>query len=278
MKFKGAINKMGWIKNIIFLIVLLTQIIPAQRAAASASSTSETEILVFGASAAYRTVSIAAKVAGNVEYMPFAEGDYVKSGEVVLRVEKTDYELQVALARTQVERAKIALDQANLEFSRLNELVKSNSASVQMKDNALYAKLSAQANLATAVASLKIAENMLNNAEICAPMNGFVSVKHREPGDYADKAKPVYDIVDLDIIKANLKVPELLISEIKKGDKINISVDVYPDETFSGEIYEVSPVGDPLTHFFKVTALIKNTEHKLKAGMFLKALIKTDKK
>ncbi|HOD39930.1 MAG TPA: efflux RND transporter periplasmic adaptor subunit [Candidatus Wallbacteria bacterium] len=274
---------MSLIKKIIFSIVLFTQILPAQYAIAenmaqlnqAAGSTEETEILVFGSSAPCRTVSIAAKVAGNVEYMPFAEGDYVKSGEVVLKVEKTDYELQVALARTQVERAKIALEQADVEFKRLNELFKSNSASVQMKDNALFAKLSAQANLNTADASLKIAENMLKNAEICAPMNGFVSVKHREPGDFADKAKPVYDIVDLDTIKANLKVPELLIAKIKKGDKIDISVDVYPGETFSGEIYEINPVGDALTHFFKVSATIKNTEHKLKAGMFLKATIKT---
>lgn len=253
---------------------------PAQTASASApeaqanpAAPASEGITVFGATSAYRTVSISAKVAGNAEYMPFIEGDFVKSGEVVLRVEKTDYALQVALARTQVERAKIALEQAEVEFNRANELFKSNSASVQMKDNAFFAKQSAQANLSTAVASLRIAENMLANTEICSPMDGFVSVKHRESGDFADKGKPVYDLVDLGSIKANLKVPELLIAKIKKGDRIDISVDAYPNETFAGEIHEISPVGDPLTHFFKVTAIIKNPEHKLKAGMFLKAVI-----
>ncbi len=275
---------MNLIKKIIFSVILLTQIIPAQYAAAqnmaelnkAQASTGENEIIVFGSSAPYRTVSISAKVGGNVEYMPFAEGDYIKSGEVVLRVEKTDYELQAALADTQIERAKIALEQAGSDYKRLEELFKSNSASVQAKDNAFYAKLSAQANLNSAIANHKIAENMLNNTEITAPMNGFVSVKHREPGDFADKAKPVYDIVDLDLIKANLKVPELLISKIKKGDKIDISVDAYPGETFKGEIYEINPIGDQLTHFFKVNAIIQNTDHKLKAGMFLKAVIKTN--
>lgn len=275
---------MNLIKKIIFSVILLTQIIPAQYAAAqnmaelnkAQASTGENEITVFGSSAPYRTVSISAKAGGTVEYMPFAEGDYIKSGEVVLRVEKTDYELQAALAHTQIERAKIALEQANADYKRLEELFKSNSTSVQAKDNAFYAKLSAQANLNSAVANLKIAENMLNNTIITAPMNGFVSVKYREPGDFADKAKPVYDIVDLDLIKANLKVPELLISKIKKGDKIDISVDAYPGETFKGEIYEINPIGDQLTHFFKVNAIIQNPDHKLKAGMFLKAVIKTN--
>ncbi len=275
---------MNLIKKIIFSVILLTQIIPAQYAAAqnmaelnkAQASTGENEITVFGSSAPYRTVSISAKAGGTVEYMPFAEGDYIKSGEVVLRVEKTDYELQAALAHTQIERTKIALEQANADYKRLEELFKSNSTSVQAKDNAFYAKLSAQANLNSAVANLKIAENMLNNTIITAPMNGFVSVKYREPGDFADKAKPVYDIVDLDLIKANLKVPELLISRIKKGDKLDISVDAYPGETFKGEIYEINPIGDQLTHFFKVNAIIQNPDHKLKAGMFLKAVIKTN--
>jgi len=242
-------------------------------APAQSQGTCETSMTVFGISAPYCTVSVAPKIAGTVEAIPFNEGEAVKSGEVILVLEKTDYELQVDFAKTQVERAKVALAQANLELQRLSELVKNNSASVQSKDNATFAKMSAQANLNAAVASLRIAENSLANATILSPLNGFVSIKYKEYGDFVDKGKPVYDLVSLDVIKAKLKIPELMLPKVKKGDIVDISVDSYPDTIFKGEISEIKPVGDPLTHFFEVSAIIKNADYKLKAGMFLKASI-----
>lgn len=237
-------------------------------------ATAETEIVVYGTAAPFQTVDISSKVAGNIEFLPFLEGDSVKTGEVLFKIDKVDYALQVNAAKTQVERAKVALDQASLEYQRASELVRSNSASVQAKDNANFARLAAQASLNSADAALKIAENTLGNTQMIAPMNGVIATKYREIGDFIDKGKPVLQLVNLDQIKAKLRVPELLVSKIKKGDKISISVDSYESDTFTGEIYEIKPVGDSLTHFFEVTAIIKNTEKKLKAGMFLKATIK----
>jgi len=237
-------------------------------------SSDESEIVVYGIAAPIKKVEVSAKVGGTLEYLPFLEGDTVKSGEVLFVIEKTDYELQVELAKTQVERAQVAVAQAKLENERADDLFKKNSASSQTRDNANFAYLSARSALSSAVANLKIAENFLKNTVIYAPMNGIVSSKIREAGDFMDKGKPVLQMVNLETIKANLKIPELIISKIKKGDRVDITVDAYEKTTFAGEIYEIKPLGDQMTHFFEVTALIKNPDQKLKAGMFLEARIK----
>lgn len=237
-------------------------------------SSDEAEIVVYGIAAPVKKVDISAKVGGILEQMPFNEGDQVKSGEVLFVIEKTDYQLQVDLAKTQVERAQLALAQAKLENERAEDLFQKNSASSQARDNANFAFLGARTALASAIASLKIAENSLNNTVAYAPMNGIVSTKMRETGDFLDKGKPVLQLVNLETIKATLKVPELIISKVKKGDRVDITVDAYEKSVFSGEIYEIKPVGDQITHFFEVTALIKNPDQKLKAGMFLEARIK----
>jgi len=243
-----------------------------------AQESAETEILVYGTAAPFQTVDISSKVAGNIDFLPFLEGDSIKTGEILFKIDKVDYELQVNAAKTQVDRAKVALDQASLEYQRAVELVKSNSTSVQARDNANFARLAAQASLSAADAALKIAENTLKNTQMIAPMNGVIATKYREIGDFIDKGKPVLQLVNLDQIKAKLRVPELLVSKIKKGDKIEITVDSYEADTFTGVIYEIKPVGDALTHFFEITAIIKNPAQKLKAGMFLKAKIKTGDK
>ncbi len=240
----------------------------------AASSTAEDEIVVYGTAMPYHKIDLSAKVGGTIESMPFSEGDAVGSGEVVFQIEKNDYELQVNLAKTQVERAQVAFEQSKVEYDRAEELFKSNSASGQARDNAKFAKMAAAANMSSAQASLKIAENTLGNTTAYAPISGILSTKYRDAGDFMDKGKPVCELVNIDVIKARIRVPELLISKVKKGDKIDITIDSVDGKIFTGEIFEMKPVGDALTHFFEVTALIKNSDKSIRAGMFLKAKIK----
>ena len=262
------------------VLLALPCTVSAQKNLASSiviTSTTEDEIVVYGTAMPYHKIDISAKVGGTIESMPFSEGDAVNSGEVVFQIERNDYELQVNLAKTQVERAQVAFEQAKVEFDRAEELFKSNSASGQARDNARFARMAAQANMNSAQASLKIAESTLGNTTAYAPFSGIMSSKYRDAGDFMDKGKPVCELVNIDMIKARLRVPELLISKVKKGDKIDITVDSIDGKVFTGEIYEMKPVGDALTHFFEVTALIKNEDKNLRAGMFLKANIKASK-
>ncbi|MEZ7891866.1 MAG: efflux RND transporter periplasmic adaptor subunit [Candidatus Wallbacteria bacterium] len=240
---------------------------------ASAVYAQSNDVIIYGTTLPFKKVVISTKVPGTIDFLPEIEGTKVKSGEVILMINKKDFELSANVLKKQVSLSEIATNHASLENKRIEELYKKNATSAQTRDNAEYSKDSAYASLELTKSNLKIAEKSIEDTIQRAPFDGIISKKFLEVGEYVDKGKPVVEIVNIDTLKAQFKVPEKFVNKVKVGDKIKISLEHCPEVTFTGEVYTINPVGDSVNHAFEIIAIIKNADHAIKAGMFIKGVL-----
>lgn len=234
------------------------------------------EVTVYGSIQPSKKVVISARAAGTIEFLPPIEGTEVKSGEVVLLIDKEDYELKAGVLKSQLNLAEITKEQTAREFKRLDSLYESKAISQQAKDAAYFAHEAAGANVGLVKSNLKVIEKALRDTVSRAPINGMVSARLREAGDYIAPGQPVLEIVNIDSVKAHFKVPENYISKVGVGSTIEISAENDKNKKTLARITSVNPIGDADNHVFEIIILIANPGHVFKAGMFVKGLLKLD--
>jgi len=100
-----------------------------------------------------------------------------------------------------------------------------------------------------------------------SPITGIVNHLYLDEGEYADIGKPIADIVNIDRIKINVRVPELDVRFVKKGQQTPVKIDAFPDRTLMGTVDFVSFKADPATKTFLVRSIIDNLDHAIRPGM-----------
>src|SRR5438552_10912547 len=160
------------------------------------------------------------------------------------------------------------------EFDQIEARLNSSKAAY---DLAVQSVQNLRAQLPQYRASVELAEKKLRDAVIRAPFKGQVKERVVSPGQYLKVQTPVTVIVSMDPLRVRLKIPETMAGWILVGDRIQVSVDAYPDKTFSGKLTRINPSVDPQNRTFEVEALLENSEGLLKPGFFVKASIPSGK-
>jgi len=188
---------------------------------------------------------------------------------------------------------KAAADLANAEqkYRRSKELAQQGVIARQLfeEDEATYKAAQATYDLAVQdvrnlQAALKqeralrdLADKKLRDTKIVAPFSGYIKERDVTVGQYlkaqAPAGAPVVSIVNIDPIRVRLKVPEKMAAWVPVGQFVTVSVEAYPNRTFSGKIWRINPSVDPQTRTFDAEALIDNHQGVLKPGFFVKASI-----
>jgi len=110
-------------------------------------------------------------------------------------------------------------------------------------------------------------------AEVRAPISGTIVRYYVDIGDSVIPQEPmpqepVLNIAYMDKVKIVVNIGEKDISKLRKGEKVRVSVDAYPGETFPGRVVKIAPAVDPRSRKLKVELEIENEDHRLKPGMF----------
>jgi Cu(I)/Ag(I) efflux system membrane fusion protein len=111
---------------------------------------------------------------------------------------------------------------------------------------------------------------------LIADISGYITDRKVNLGDYVRKGQPLYEITDLSRVWILLDVYESDISWIKKGSKVNYTVQSYPGENFNGSISFIDPIIDSKSRVSKARLEVSNKDYKLKPEMFVSATIETD--
>lgn len=231
------------------------------------------EIIIYGTTMPFKKATISSKVSGIIEYLPEIEGIKVKSGEVIIKIDKKDFELNYNVILKQLKSAEISKNYAELEYKRTLELYNKNSISTQQKDKATSNFELSVATYELTKANLKIAEKTISDSIIYAPFDGIITKKFYNENEFLDKGKPVLEIINLDTIKIYFKVPEKYLNYVKVGNKIKVIIEHCLKQEFIGEICSINPLGDITTHSFDVIVNVLNHDHIIKAGMFAKGIL-----
>ncbi len=256
-------------------------------------------------------VSISPEVAGELIALPFKEGQYVKKGDVIMRIKPDFYAAQVdqqeaALASAQAAslQAKANLDKATEDYRRADELFKKKLLSDADYATAKTALEVGRANYEASQAQIRQTEgalsqyrDMLQKTTVYAPMDGTITVLNSEVGERVVgtgqfAGTEVMRIADLNHMEVRVKVNENDIVNVKLGDHTVISVDAFPDRKFNGTVSEIGSsalttggsgsnqsalaesASDEVTNFL-VRIRINDHEPRLRPGMSAIADIET---
>lgn len=190
--------------------------------------------------------------------------------------------------------AEIRRDVAKKNLDNLLQ-IKANPQQINAEvDRARSALDAAEASLAVARAQIDQAQAavdtvkvQLNRAAIAAPVSGIISARSYEVGEVVPAGAPVITISQLDEVTLTVYVPELQLGMVKLGQTASISVDSYPNQTFSGKVTYISPQAqftpkniqikeERTKTVYAVKIRLANPDQKLKAGMPADAVITTE--
>lgn len=239
-------------------------------------------ISAVGTLKARETSPLSPKVAGTVSRVLVDIGERVKAGEVVIRLDRTNYGLGVkqaqavhAAAEAAVSQADAQFEQAGKEFHRATELLEEKvipqsrfEAAEAAFKSAREAVSHAKAQRDRAKAALETALEHLKDTEIRSPIRGAVVERTVEIGQAVAPGVQLLRIIDQSYLKADIDLPEGDIGRLAPDDTAMIMVDAYPKEEFPGKVVSINPMVNRQTRTFRVRIQVPNPQGKLMDGMF----------
>ena len=212
------------------------------------------DILVLpGETEAWQDVRVAADAAGRVEWIGPKEGQTVREGDLIAKID-------VASLKAALDRAEAALKLAEDLYQRRYKLFEKNIINQEELDKSATERTLARANF-------RQMQIEYERGFLKAPLTGMVNHLFVDEGEFVDKGKPFVDVVNVDKIKINVNVPELDVRYLKAGQKTVVRVDAFQDRELTGVIDFVAYKADPATKTFHVKVIVDNPNHDVRPGM-----------
>jgi RND family efflux transporter MFP subunit len=214
-----------------------------------------------------------AKVAGEVMEMRVKEGETVKAGQVLARIDPAEYQARLDERVASLAAAKATWE--NNERTRRNneELLRKNFISQQSYDNALANTTVAEAQVRAAEANVVLAKKSLDDALVKAPWAGLVAERLAQVGDRAAIDARLINLVDLSRMELEASVPAADIPSVEVGQDVAFRVEGFGTRAFGGRIARIAPQSASGSRSIMVYVDIPNTDGALKGGMFAKGAL-----
>jgi HlyD family secretion protein len=218
--------------------------------------------------AAWQEASVAAEVGGlRIAQVMANIGDTVTKGQVLVRLNETSVQTELAAQRAAVADAQAQLADARANADRARQLDKTGAISASQIEQFFTAEKTAKARLDAAIARARSDEIRLNNARIVAPEAGVVSLKTASVGSVVQPGQELFRIIRGGRLEFRAEVPASELGRIKI--KQNVAVVAGDNLTAAGTVRSIAPTVDPQTRNALVYVDLANSGG-IKAGMFAK--------
>jgi HlyD family secretion protein len=221
-------------------------------------------------------VEIKSKASGQIEEMPVEEGDLIRRGGLIARLDQSVARNELEQARADLMVAEANLFQAENNLKRSEQLFERGLISAEEIDRVRVEEVRARSQLVRATAALQLAEERMDETIVRSPIDGIMLTKDVEIGQIISSGVTtvgggtlIATVADMEFVHVKANVDEVDIGRVKPGQKARIVADAYPEKKFNGEVIRVSPQGRTEQNIttFRVTILVPNEGGLLKAGM-----------
>jgi membrane fusion protein (multidrug efflux system) len=216
-------------------------------------------ITAVGSLRSNESVVLRPEVSGRIATIGFRDGQPVKRGQLLIGLDATLNEAEVAQARAE-------FDLANSNLKRTEDLASKNFVSSSAQDQAA-------SSVQVAVAKLKLAEARLAKMRIIAPFNGVAGIRTVSMGDYVKDGAELVNIEDIQTLKVDFRLPERYFTQLKAGLPVEVSADALPGTRYSGTVDAINPRVDASGRSLEVRAKLGNTDGRLRPGMFARVRV-----
>lgn len=207
-----------------------------------------------GSLRARRVLRVHAQEVGRITALPFFEGDQVRAGGVVLRLDRV-------LLETELAKALAVRKEAEANLARLDRLARSKMVA---EDEVLRGRTAVD----VAKAEEALLRTRLGYTVVTAPFDGVVTERLAEPGDVLERHDHVLTIADPSSLLAELEVSELILPHIGIGDPVGVRIDALGDRQLHGRVLRLHPELDPATRLGRVEVELTPAPPDARAGQF----------
>jgi len=162
------------------------------------------------------------------------------------------------ISRSVYDQQKAQRDQLKEQYEAALSLARQNYAAV----------MTARANVANAESQLNLARRNLSYANVYSPIDGYVSDRPADLGEYVSTTTKVATVVRINPLRVRIDIPEQAIPAVNVGQSVSVTTSAWPDRNFSGRIARISPNVTPTSRTLTVEAEIENGSGVLKPGQF----------
>jgi RND family efflux transporter MFP subunit len=195
---------------------------------------------VSGTLKAVRSAMVKARVAGELVLLEVREGDAVKIGQIVARVDNTEYLARQNQNKQQAEAARAQVEVAQRQFDNNNALVNQGFISKTALDTSISNLNGAKASYQAALATLDVATKALDDSVLKAPLNGFVSQRFAQPGERVAPEARIIEIVDLSQLELEATLTSAQAMNVKLGQIAKLNVEGTHEEV-SAKVLRINP-------------------------------------
>lgn len=230
-----------------------------------------------GSLRAVNQVSVKARVPGEVREVLVREGEAVKAGQVLVRMDAREYQARVDQARGSLMAARGQLDMATKTRDNNKALLDKGFISRNAFDNADSQFEIARANVESAQGALEVAQKALADTVTRAPISGLVSSRAVQPGEKVSADNRLLDVVDLAQMEMEAAVPASDIVNVALGQEVQVKIEGMP-VSLTGKVARINPATQAGSRSIMVYVQIDNPQNVLRAGMFGEAQLTVAKK
>jgi membrane fusion protein (multidrug efflux system) len=212
--------------------------------------------------------TVKSKVGGEVEELVLREGQDVREGEVIARIDTRNLQAQYDRELAAVDKARADLDLATLNRDKNRALLEQRYISQNTYEATESAYAGSVASLKLAQAQARLARIGLEDAVIRAPFAGTIAKRLVQPGEKVSADSSVVTLVDLRRMVLEAAVPAADIPGVSAGQKARFRVGGFGERVFEGEVQRINPMTAEGSRAIMVYIAVPNDDRALKGGMF----------
>ena len=205
------------------------------------------------------SVVLRPEVSGRIATIGFRDGQVVKKGQLLIGLDSTLNEAEVAQYRAEY-------DLALSNLKRSEDLARQKFISSSAQETAA-------SNAQVAEARLKLAQARLSKMKIISPFDGIVGIRGVSLGDYVKDGTDLVNVEDVRILKVDFRLPERSLAQIRAGQDVEVVADALPSERWQGQIEAINPRVDANGRSLELRGRLDNASGKLRPGMFVRVRV-----
>lgn len=210
---------------------------------------------------------VKSKVAGEIKQLLVSEGIGVKAGQVIARIDPTEFEWRVNERESLLRAAEAQLAQAKQTLANNRQLLEKNFISQSAFDTARFTLDSAQGNRDAAAAQLRVARKALADSVVLAPMSGLVGERFARVGEKVSPDNRIVSIIDLSRMEIEAPVPASDIGAVQIGQEVRLSIEGIAEPQI-GKVTRINPSTQAGTRSVPIHLALDNKDPRIRAGLF----------
>ncbi len=228
-----------------------------------------TELILEGTVEAVNQATLTARASGEITEIDFDVNQFVKEGQVLLRMKAVKTQSGVIQAKASEQEAEAYLQQAESEYNRVKKLFEKQMATGSAMDQAQAALVSARARVASAKASGASAQDVAGDTVVRAPYSGYVIKRFVELGENAQMGQPLFTGISLDKLRVRVDVPQSQESIVRQAKTVRIvGNDAMP--SIPATAVTVFPYAEETSRAFRARVDLPEKTTGIRPGMLVK--------